>query len=249
MAKQRKSGDEIYQKLRADILRMHLMPGDYIDESSLAERYGTSRTPIREALIRLSADGLIMFGEKRGARITFLLLPNLPRYMEALDLNRRTACRLAAIRRHEPEIDLIKAALAEFKNIGSIEGVGNDELSTQVADAEMRLYMLISEAGHNTYMSDAFNKLMVVGLRMMRLPFAYSPREGLTVREYLDRLFEKHTDLAEAIIQRDADKAERHATSLHSMLVKRLREFNEENLLSDLSVRVKSERNSQIEEI
>lgn len=249
MARQRKSGDAIYQKIRADILRMHMRPGDYVDENSLAERYGISRTPVREALIRLAGDGLVVFGEKRGARITFLLLPDLPRYMESLDLNRRTACRLAAMRRHEPEIGLIKKALDEFVKVGTAKGVGNDKMSTQVADAEMRFYMQISDAGHNSYMSDAFNKLMIVGLRMMRLPFAYSPRGGLTVAEYLERLFEKHTALTETIVQRDPEKAERHAVSLHAMLVKRLREFNEENLLSDISVTVKSESANQIEEL
>lgn len=249
MARQRKSGDEIYQRIRSDILRMHLRPGDYVDENGLAERYGISRTPIREALIRLSADGLVYFGEKRGARVTFLLLPDLPRYMEALDLNRRTACRLAACRRHEPEIELIENALDEFKRAGTLEGVGNDEMSTQVADAEMGFYMQISDAGHNAYMTDSYSKMMVVGLRMMRLPFAYSPRGGLTVTEYLDRVFDVQQRLTESIIQKDPEKAERHAVTLHSMLVKRLREFSEENLLSDISMAVKFETANQIDEL
>ncbi|MCY6383744.1 GntR family transcriptional regulator [Hoeflea prorocentri] len=241
MSQGKKASSDVYDRLRTDILRMHLMPGDYVDEASLGERYGISRTPIREALIRLSADGLITFGEKRGARISFLLLPDLPRYMEALDLHRRTACRLAAMRRHDPEIPLIAASLEAFKAQGSAEGVGNDDMSAAVADREMKLYEQISDAGHNAYMADGFGKVLLVGLRMMRLPYAYSPRNGLTVKEYLQRVFEAHDTLFQAISDRDGERAERVAGALHSLLVKRLREFNEENLLSDVSVSVKQE--------
>ena len=241
MSQSKKAGNDVYERLRTDILRMHLMPGDYVDEASLGERYGSSRTPIREALIRLSADGLITFGEKRGARISFLLLPDLPRYMEALDLHRRTACRLAAMRRHAPEVPLIETALEAFKAQGSAEGVGNDDMSASVADAEMKLYEQISDAGHNAYMADGFSKILLVGLRMMRLPYAYSPRNGLTVHEYLQRVFSKHELLFQAIADRDGEKAERVAVSLHELLVERLRQFNEENLLSDVSISVKQE--------
>jgi DNA-binding GntR family transcriptional regulator len=232
----RKQTDGIYDRLRSDILTMALRPGDDIDEQALAKRYGISRTPIREALIKLSADGLVTFGEKRGARITVLIIPDLPRFMEALDFNRRAACRLAAFRRHDHELDDIKAEFKAFSKVALSKGVGTDNLSSQVADHEMKLYVQISESGHNRYLTDAFSKLLTVGLRMMRLPFAYSPREGQTVQAYVEQLLDQHRALIAAIEARDQDGAEKCAEYLHQSLVKRLREYNEENLLSGSSI-------------
>ena len=49
----------VYDLLRDEILGLHLPPGSPIDEARLAERFGMSRTPIREALVRLAGEGLI----------------------------------------------------------------------------------------------------------------------------------------------------------------------------------------------
>jgi len=235
-APKRKQPHNIYDKLRSDILTMSLRPGEDIDEQALAERYGISRTPIREALIKLSADGLVVFGEKRGARITVLIIPDLPRFLEALDFNRRAVCRLAALRRHDNELEDIKSAFADFVEMATAKGVGTDNLSSQVADLEMKLYVQISESGHNKYLTDAFSKLLTVGLRMMRLPFAYSPRDGQTVQAYVEHLIGQHKKLIDAIEAADPDRAEACAADLHQTLVSRLREYNEENLLGGVSM-------------
>ncbi len=233
--KKRQSG-ELYDKIRTDILTITLRPGEDIDELALAERYGTSRTPVREALIKLSADGLVKFGEKRGARVTVLILPDLPRFLEALDFHRRASCRLAALRRHDVELKPLRKVYDDFVKVSQSKGVGNDSLSAQVADHEMQLYVRVSEAGHNTYLTEAYSRLLTVGLRMMRLPFAYSPREGQSVQSYISNIIEEQGVLMKAIEEQKPDRAEKSAGRLHAMLVMKLREFNEENLLSGVSI-------------
>ena len=57
--------DLVYLSVREDIFDMHLLPGDRVTEASIAERFGVSRTPAREALQRLQGDGL-MRGYVRG---------------------------------------------------------------------------------------------------------------------------------------------------------------------------------------
>lgn len=234
-AKKDNSSTGVYERLRSDILRLAVRPGDDIDETALAERYGISRTPVREALIRLESDGLVKFRPKRGARVTPLILPDLPRFMEAMDLNRRAVCRLAASRRLDDEIGKIRQAYEDFVRVGRGEEVGTDSQSGQVAAQEMNLYVQIAEAGHNGYVTEAFSRLLTVGLRMMRLPFAYSPRKGQTVQDYLDTLFTVFGNLVDRIVEQDSAGAEACAAELHVVLVKRLREYNEENLLSAVS--------------
>lgn len=58
---------EIYAAIRRDIVRLQLRPGARLSENELAERFGISRTPVREALIRLVEDGLIEVLPQRGS--------------------------------------------------------------------------------------------------------------------------------------------------------------------------------------
>ena len=58
-----------YEKLRESIMAGHLKPGEIYNEMSLAEELGISRTPVREALVELSAQGLVTFLPRRGVQI------------------------------------------------------------------------------------------------------------------------------------------------------------------------------------
>jgi DNA-binding GntR family transcriptional regulator len=59
----------VYERLKAEILNNDLPPGSHAAEPELAQRLGVSRTPIREALIRLQGEGLVELIPRRGARI------------------------------------------------------------------------------------------------------------------------------------------------------------------------------------
>lgn len=61
--------DRVYQTLKEAILSLKLPPGEALVEAALAQRLGTSKTPVREALRQLEADGLVVVEQYRGARI------------------------------------------------------------------------------------------------------------------------------------------------------------------------------------
>ena len=61
--------DDAYDRLKSEILQSKLPPGFQAPEPDIAERLGMSRTPVREALIRLEADGLVDLVPRRGARV------------------------------------------------------------------------------------------------------------------------------------------------------------------------------------
>ena len=87
----------VYTKLREEILRLVLKPGDHIDEVLLEARFKVSRTPIREALIRLQADGLARFAPNRGHYVSLspvLILPRFRRFLRLLMSFNRQSCRL-----------------------------------------------------------------------------------------------------------------------------------------------------------
>lgn len=64
----------IYAAIRSDIILLRLLPGARISENELARRFGTSRTPVREALLRLADEGLIEVWPQRGTYISRISL-------------------------------------------------------------------------------------------------------------------------------------------------------------------------------
>lgn len=75
-----------------------LAPGERIDEVTLTERFGVSRTPVREALSRLVAQGILIPGEKRGVRVAEYTREQLAQIFEAMHEIEAACARVAAQR-------------------------------------------------------------------------------------------------------------------------------------------------------
>lgn len=86
------------EALEEDIVSGRLRPGQRLDEAGLAERFGVSRTPIREALIQLSASGLIDMRPRRGAYVALLGPRELVESFELMAEIEASCARLAAQR-------------------------------------------------------------------------------------------------------------------------------------------------------
>ena len=95
-ATQREStGQKIESVLLDDIAAGALQPGERLDETKLAQRFGVSRTPIREALSRLTAQGVLVVGEKRGVRVAQYSREELAQMFEAMQEIESICARLA----------------------------------------------------------------------------------------------------------------------------------------------------------
>jgi len=75
----RKSGltESVYQRLRSEIVAARLLPGELLTLDELGTRYGVSRTPVREALRRLEAEGLVLFREHRRVQVAPLTVSEI----------------------------------------------------------------------------------------------------------------------------------------------------------------------------
>ena len=226
----------VYDQIKADILSLALQPGQDLDEISLSRRYGVSRTPVREALIRLATERLVNFGQNRRASVTALILADYPRFIEAFDLTRRAVSRLAATRRHEA--DLVKLRAAETAFARAAKGVrdANDEFARIITPLETRLHIAVAESGHNSYLTQSYGQLLTVGHRMLHLPYAYDPQAGEPIQAFVKRVVARHSGLIGAIEAGDTDGAEAEARALTADLVKRLRSYLEENLAAGVTI-------------
>ncbi len=90
--------DEVRLALEDDIRQGRLRPGDALDVKAVAERFGISRTPAKEALLQLAAAGLMHFSPRRGAVVTRLEPREVFGMLEVLAVLEAEAARLSARR-------------------------------------------------------------------------------------------------------------------------------------------------------
>ena len=195
----------LYEKLRKAILSLSVRPGENLEEKELVERFGISRTPVREALIRLASDGLVVLLPNRGARVAAVDLSDFPRYVEAYDLIQRAATRLAAVRREDDDIAKIKAAQDRFE-----KAIVKQE-PLQMTEFNRDYHAAIGDASHNHYLASQYKNLLDQGMRLLRIPFAYDPSSDDGLNKHLERIIVEHRAITQYIENRDAQNAERQA--------------------------------------
>jgi DNA-binding GntR family transcriptional regulator len=96
--------EEVAEQLRQRIFRRELEPGSWIDELKLAQQYGISRTPLREALKVLAAEGLVTMKVRRGAYVTEVSETDLRDVYHLLSLLESDAAGVAAQRITDEQI-------------------------------------------------------------------------------------------------------------------------------------------------
>lgn len=94
---------QIHALLRQDIVALRLRPGARLSENELALRFGTSRAPVREALIRLGEEGLIEVQPQRGSFVSRIVLSAMERARFVRDALERAAVRRAAGQAASPD--------------------------------------------------------------------------------------------------------------------------------------------------
>ena len=109
----------IYQKLLAAIENGDLRPGDRLLETDLAQRFGVSRTPIREAIRRLEADGLVAHKPRVGAMIRVLAQQEIVELYEMRIVLEATAAQMAAKHASKAEIHTLKTLNAQMMQVAT----------------------------------------------------------------------------------------------------------------------------------
>ena len=98
------AASRIYADLRAELLSLHRRPGEAISEAEIALSYGVSRTPVREAILKLSDDGLVEIFPQSGIFVSRIPLAALPEAIIIRKALEETTARLAAKRAAHSQI-------------------------------------------------------------------------------------------------------------------------------------------------
>ena len=201
----------VYEMLRAEILSLALSPGSPIDEVQLAERFGMSRTPIREALVRLASEGLVETLPNRSTLVANIDVLNLNPFFDAITLMYRVTTRLAA-QHHRPEdLEVIRARQAEFA-----AAVRAQDALAMIA-TNRQFHAAIAEAGRNPYYCGLFVRLLDDGRRLLRL--YYQSFDDRLPEEYVH----EHEEMIDAIASGDVARADALARAHADQIVRQIK--------------------------
>ncbi|UZX02639.1 GntR family transcriptional regulator [Arthrobacter sp. CDRTa11] len=197
-----RASDRAYAALREDIVEWRLRPGTLLAEVEQSERLGVSRTPLREALGRLTAEGLTTAAGGRGVVVTDISLADIDELFELRETLEGRAAALAAERGNPEEFRELHRELLAGKELIRSDDPAKHEYYGLVA----RLDAAIDAAISNSYLAQAMGSLRVHLVRVRRLAANDAPRLAAAASE--------HAAIAEAIAERNPRLAEA-ATTVH----------------------------------
>jgi len=192
---------------------MDLEPGSPLDEVRLSERFEMSRTPIREALLRLASEGLVTTLPNRNTVVTPIDFATLPTYFDALSLMYRVTTRAAASRRNPAAMQRVRTFQDAFA--AAVEA----QNAQAMIEANREFHVAIAEVAGNSYYTAFFARLLDEGRRILR--FYYSTFDDRLPRQYV----QEHEDIVAAVEAGNVDEADRLAVAHAKQIVRQIQEY------------------------
>lgn len=172
--------------LEDEIVNGELKPGDRLDEAALAERFGVSRTPIREAFKYLVGSGLVETIPNRGSFVASVGLPQLIEMFEVMAELEGMCARLAARRMSDNENTRLRALL--------------DNCTRASATGDPDAYYYENEQFHDFIYHGSHNDFLAQQARQLQMRLKPYRRLQLRVRNRAGRSLEEHRQIVDAIL-------------------------------------------------
>ena len=191
-----------YDVIRRSVVTLELPPGSMLDEITLVRQFGVSRTLVREAIISLSAEGLVELLPNRGARVTGFEIDHVRAWHEAIELLHRAVTRWAAVRHRPEHMGPIRHERLAF------EAAAKAKDANEMMEANRRLHLAIADASGNVLVTGQYERLLTMGLRLSRLILSYEANADVSLETHIGRIIDQHREMEAAIEAGDADRAD-----------------------------------------
>ncbi|RWO89886.1 GntR family transcriptional regulator [Mesorhizobium sp.] len=190
------SKGSLYDDLKRRILTMELDPDEDLDEVALSERYGLSRTPVREIFRRLEGEGYIEIRANRGARVVPMNHSTLRHFFLVAPMIYAAIGRLAVQNFKPSQLSDLKDTQERFRKAS----VSSDALSMVLENN--RFHEIIGEMSGNAYLQPSLGRLLIDHARIGHTFFR--PRNG-DMRKRLQKAVEHHDGFISAIGAHEED--------------------------------------------
>lgn len=195
--------DDVYALLAHAIVQGKLAPGERVRDVEIAELYGISRTPVREAIQRLATQGLLEVAAHRYTRVTTPDESSRAEAIEYIGQLAGVAARLATLRASDADMETIVQHLDQV--ISAADGGDAGELSTRM----VTLFTIVTNLSRNRML---IQTLREIHLPVARLLVGWTPHpDDPSLR------VESFRALRVAFLERDADAAERVVREQHPL--------------------------------
>ena len=163
--KTKKSKSFCADDLRKRILSLEIAPGSDLDEASLSEEYGISRTPLREIFHRLSGDGYVRLEENRGAKVASMDLSVMRVFFQTAPLIYCTVARQAAETRTSLQVADLKKIQAAFTAAAKAGDVDKSAILNH------QFHEQIGHMAHNPYLMASLKRMLIDHTRLSQTFF------------------------------------------------------------------------------
>jgi DNA-binding GntR family transcriptional regulator len=184
--------NSITETLRVRIIRLHYRPGDPLNEKKLAEELNVSRTPIREALIRLSQENLVTLSPYSMARVSDINLRNFQELIHCRLILERGIARLSVLNVTEGEIRELEKLQKRINQI-------TEEDSAAFVRHDEELHRLVRKAAANTFLDSYLSNVQDHFTRIQYL-MAHRPTK--------ERMNDELAQVIDALKTRNQEKME-----------------------------------------
>ncbi len=185
---------EVAERLRQRIFAHELTPGTWIDEQKLAEQYGISRTPLREALKVLASEGLVELKPRRGCYVTEISPQDLDDIFPLMAMLEGRCAAEAVTKASNHDIAVLKSIHEQ------LESAARDGRIDAFFEANQEFHKKIQELANNRWMLSVIQDLRKV-LKLSRL-------HSLSLEGRLQQSLDEHRIIMAAFEARETGKAE-----------------------------------------
>lgn len=192
----------VYEGLRDDILHLRLPPGANIEETTLEKRFEVSRTPVREALIRLASEELVTLLPNRGAQVTQIDISDVPQFFEALDICQRMVLRLSAQRRSDAQLEELRALNQKFESAARAHDI------VAMSSFNRDFHNVTAQSCGNKYVASLYEDLLSVSVRLALSAYGTALLDSEVDESYYNEVIDQHNAMLDALARRDSNGAE-----------------------------------------
>ena len=188
-----RTADKLISDIRKEVSSGILKPGDQLEVTALAERFGVSRTPIREAIRTLVESGVLETRPRKGSFVRVLSAKQLLDLFQVAAELEGMACRLASLSLTKENVEAIERGLA--KCIQAAEAQNNAEY----AMANLDFHTAIHNASGNDWLIEQLRQLQINLNSYRTMPYE--------IRGRLKKSTDEHKIICDAILSGDGEHA------------------------------------------
>ena len=188
-----RTADKLISDIRNEVSSGILKPGDQLEVTALAERFGVSRTPIREAIRTLVETGVLETRPRKGSFVRVLSAKQLLDLFQVAAELEGMACRLAALSLTKENIEAIESGLAKCTQAAEFQN------NAEYAMANLDFHTAIHNASGNDWLIEQLRQLQINLNSYRTMPYE--------IRGRLKKSTDEHKIICDAILSGDGEHA------------------------------------------